>query len=101
MAQRVNIQLVDDLDGTDADETVTFALDGIAYEIDLSEQNAKNFRYGMEQYVHAARKVSGKKKVKSTGNSKAVREWARGQGMEVSARGVVPAEIVAAYEAAH
>jgi hypothetical protein len=104
VAQRVSITLVDDLDGTEAVETVTFGLDGATYEIDLSEQNAKELRSRLDDFIPSARKVSGKKRRRTTAGgseSKTIREWARGQGMEVSARGVVPVEIVKAYEAAH
>lgn len=99
MAQRVTIQLVDDLDGTEADETVTFGLDGTMYEVDLSEQNAKELRTSLDTFIAVARRVSGRKKPKAT--TKGVREWAREQGYTVSDRGVVPAEIRKAYAAAH
>jgi len=102
MAQRVSITLVDDLDGTEAVETVTFGLDGTSYEIDLSEQNAKELRSRFDDFLPSARKVTGRKKAKkSAHSSKDIREWARGQGMGVNPRGVVPASIVQAYEAAH
>jgi hypothetical protein len=102
MAQRVSITLVDDLDGSEAAETVTFGLDGTNYEIDLSEQNAKEIRSRLDQFVVVARKVSGRRKAKKSGHSsKEVRQWALAQGMEVSTRGVVPAEVVKAFEAAH
>jgi hypothetical protein len=104
VAQRVSITLVDDLDGSPADETVQFGLDGTNYEIDLSEQNAKELRTRLEDFQAVARKVSGRKKAaprKSGVSSKQIRDWAREQGMEVSARGVVPVDVVKAYEAAH
>lgn len=102
MAQRVSITLVDDLDGSPADETVNFGLDGTAYEIDLSEQNAKELRSRLDDFLSVARKVTGKAKKKGkAGDTRAVREWARGQGYEVSNRGVVPREIQQAYDAAH
>lgn len=102
MAQRVSITLVDDLDGSEATETVTFGLDGTSYEIDLSEQNASTLRKNFTMYVEVARKVTGRKKAKKSAHSAAdIRKWAKGQGMEVSPRGVVPASVVQAYEAAH
>jgi hypothetical protein len=103
VAQKVSITLVDDLDGSDAAETVTFGLDGNTYEIDLSEQNAKDLRNALGNYTMFARKVTGRKRKpgKPAGNTKAVREWARAQGYTVSNRGVVPVEIQQAYDAAH
>lgn len=103
VAQRVSITLVDDLDGTEAHETVTFGLDGTTYEIDLSEQNAKELRSRFDDFVAAGRKVTRKKKSMPTSrvSNRLVREWARANGIEVSTRGVVPASLVAQYEAAH
>ena len=59
MAQKVNIVLVDDLDGTEATETVTFGLDGTTYEIDLNDANAAALREALSGYVGHARKVTG------------------------------------------
>lgn len=103
VAQKVNITLVDDLDGSEASETLTFGLDGNSYEIDLSEQNAKELRTRLEDFVAAARKVSGRRKSpkKHAHAPSEVRKWAKEQGMEVSARGVIPVEVVKAFEAAH
>jgi len=106
MAQRVNIVLTDDLDGSDAAETVTFALDGNTYEIDLSSANAAQLRAGVKRFVAAARKSGGRAKptqrrAATSASSTDIRVWAKEQGMAVSARGRVPAEIRAAYDAAH
>ncbi len=107
MAQRVHVVLEDDLDGNVADETVTFALDGVSYEIDLSKKNATKLRDALALYVGSGRRVSGRAGRKaSRGRSSGpsafeVREWARGQGYEVSDRGRVPADVKAAYEAAN
>ena len=108
MAQKVNIVLVDDLDGTDASETVTFGLDGSSYEIDLNDANASALREALSGYVGHARKVAGgsRRGRKSNGggsstNTKDVREWAKGQGMEVSERGRISADVQQAYDAAH
>ena len=107
MAQKVNIVLVDDLDGTEATETVTFGLDGVSYEIDLNDGNAAALREAMSGYVGHARKVSGggrrarKSGASSTSNTKDVREWAKAQGMEVSERGRISADVQQAYDAAH
>ena len=108
MAQKVNIVLVDDLDGTEATETVTFGLDGSSYEIDLNDANAAALREALSGYVGHARKSSGgSRRRKSAGssssssNTKDVREWAKSQGMEVSERGRISADIQQAYDAAH
>ena len=108
MAQKVNIVLVDDLDGTEATETVTFGLDGVSYEIDLNDGNAAALREAMSGYVGHARKVSGgaRRGRRSTGsasssNTKDVREWAKSQGMDVSERGRISADVQQAYDAAH
>jgi hypothetical protein len=113
MAQKVNIVLVDDLDGTEATETVSFGLDGTTYEIDLNDANAASLREALSGYVGHARKVSGGSRrgrragssssssSSSSSNTKDVREWAKAQGMEVSERGRISAEVQRAYDAAH
>lgn len=109
MAQRVNIVLVDDIDGGDADETVTFGLDGTTYEIDLSAANAAALRETLAGYVGHARRVGGRRatggrRTAATGNgptAKEVREWARENGWELSERGRVSSEVRQAYDAAH
>jgi nucleoid-associated protein Lsr2 len=109
MAQRVHIVLEDDLDGSDAEETVTFGLDGVTYEIDLSGRNAAALRDSLAPYVGSARRTSGRassrrssSRGRSSGPSPAeVRDWARAEGREVSDRGRVPADVRAAYDAAH
>ncbi|MGH3472808.1 MAG: histone-like nucleoid-structuring protein Lsr2 [Nocardioidaceae bacterium] len=105
MAQRVNIVLVDDLDGTTADETVMFGLDGTSYEIDLSAKNAGKLRDALAKYLGSARRVSGRASGRRRGrggaDSARVRDWARASGYEVSDRGRISAEIRAAYSAAH
>ena len=107
MAQKVNIVLVDDLDGTEATETVSFGLDGASYEIDLNDANAVALREALSGYVGHARKVTGgsrrgrKAAAGSSSNTKDVREWAKGQGMDVSERGRISADVQQAYDAAH
>lgn len=111
MAQKVNIVLVDDLDGTEATETVSFGLDGTTYEIDLNDANAAALREALSGYVGHARKVtgggrrtrrsSGGSSASSSSNTKDVREWAKSQGMEVSERGRISADVQQAYDAAH
>ena len=117
MARKVQVILSDDLDDSiSADETVSFALDGTTYEIDLSEKNANEMRDVLGKYVSAARKVSsrgtrasGAGRSRATGGggrmdreqAGAIREWARKNGHEVSDRGRIPAAVVEAFEAAH
>jgi len=112
MAQKVTVQLVDDLDGGPADETVSFSLDGTAYEIDLSATNATDFRDAFARYVGHARRVGGRTAGRSAGRGTSrrrggdnrtaeIREWARANGHQVNERGRIPATIVEAYEQAH
>jgi hypothetical protein len=108
MAQKVQIILEDDLDGGEADETVSFALDGTNYEIDLNESNADKLRGALATYVGHARKVTGtrgRRTTKAAGSSgpspKEIREWARANGYEVPDRGRIPADVREAYDAAH
>ena len=118
MARKVQVILSDDLDeNLPADETVSFAIDGTSYEIDLAEKNAKEFRDVFARYVSAARKVgrgtraSGGGRSRATGGggggrmdreqAGAIRDWARKNGHAVSDRGRIPASVVEAYEAAH
>ncbi len=104
MARKVQYLLVDDIDGGDADETVSFSLDGVAYEIDLSKQNAQALRDSLAPYVAAARRTAGRRgrggrgRSRSGGETAAIREWARQQGMKISDRGRIPADIIEKYE---
>ncbi|WP_409238415.1 Lsr2 family protein [Streptomyces sp. PA5.6] len=110
MAQKVQILLVDDLTGGDADETVTFGLDGKTYEIDLNTKNADKLRAALEKFVAAGRKTGGRATNTSrskaarngnTGSSTAIRAWAKDNGFSVNDRGRVPASIREAYEKAN
>ena len=118
MAQRVITQLVDDLDGTELADgegtTLRFGLEGVAYEIDLSDKNARKLRKALDPYVSAARRVNGGSRSarqsrgpgsKRDGGSKedltAIREWARANGHEVSGRGRISSTVLQAYDAAH
>lgn len=112
MAQKVNIILVDDLDESEAAETVSFGLDGTSYEIDLNDAHAAELREALAGYLGHARKVpssSGRratrKPVAAAGASGAsaadIRIWAREAGHVVPERGRIPAEIREAYDAAH
>jgi hypothetical protein len=111
MAQKVLVSLVDDLDGTEAEETVEFGLDGVSYQIDLSTDNAEELRDALAQYVEHARRAGGRKRaaVRPTAKSaarpatvdreqnQAIRAWARKNGFAVSDRGRIPSEVVEAY----
>lgn len=114
MAQKVSVTLVDDIDGGAADETVTFALDGISYEIDLSSANAAKMRDELASWVGHARRTGGRSGKGGTrgrsggsaggsrsGGSKSaeIRDWARQNGFTVNERGRIPAEVKAAYDA--
>ena len=108
MAQKVNIVLVDDLDGSEAEETVTFGLDGTTYEIDLNTKHASGLRDALASYVGHARKVSGVRRggrrttqTNLGPSTRELRDWGRSNGFEVSDRGRVSAEVRDAYEAAH
>ncbi|GAB3490683.1 histone-like nucleoid-structuring protein Lsr2 [Nocardiopsis coralliicola] len=110
MAQKVQVLLVDDLDGGEADETVSFGVDGTTYEIDLSTDNASQLRDVLDRYVKAARKAPAKsggrgrrqqqRSAPSRERSAEIRAWAKAQGKQVNERGRIPAAIVAEYEAA-
>jgi len=106
MAQKVQVVLVDDLNGSSADETVTFALDGVSYEIDLSTANAGRMREAFAPYVGHARKSArsarkpGRAARGGAGKSAEIRAWARGQGIPVNERGRIPADLAARFESA-
>jgi hypothetical protein len=109
VAQKVQILLIDDFDGSEADGTVRFGLDGTEYEIDLNAEHARALRDALARYVDAARRIgggvrrparSGHKGPASGLNTTEVREWAKAQGIEVKDRGRVPAELVARFKAA-
>ncbi|MFE0648531.1 Lsr2 family protein [Streptomyces sp. NPDC059534] len=108
MAQKIVTLLTDDLDGSEAAQTVLFALDGKNYEIDLTDDHAGELREVLAPYVGAGRKVGGGGRTpvrrmgaaKPSQDSSAIREWARANGHDVSERGRVPASIREAYEQA-
>jgi hypothetical protein len=107
MAQKVNVLLIDDIDGSDADETVQFGLDGTRYEIDLNSGHAEKLREQLGRYVKAARKVTGsasrparvRRGSENDARNKVIRDWAREKGLDVNDRGRIPGDIVAQYEA--
>jgi hypothetical protein len=116
MAQKTIVQLIDDLDGTSSDsiETIIFGLDGVVYEIDLSDDNAEALRDNLAEFITSARRTGGRTKrtttpltagaPNGTGRSReqtqAIREWARKNGHEIAERGRIPASIIEAFETA-
>jgi hypothetical protein len=110
MASRVVTELVDDLDGTElaegAGETITFGLDSVTYEIDLSDKNAAKLRKALQRYIDAGRRVGGNRRTRKAANSashtdaKTIRAWADQNGIELSARGRIPASVIEQYRAA-
>lgn len=117
VAERIIHQLIDDIDGSDiaegAGERVEFALRGVSYRIDLSEHNVVKLEKALAPFIASAEKIkgargrpSGSTFVKSNGRLpkeqlSAVRAWASKNGRKVSSRGRIPADVIAAYEAAH
>jgi hypothetical protein len=111
MAQRTQIVLIDDLDGTEITDgnaqSITFTWSGVDYSIDLSKTNADKLEKAIGPYLEKAQRV-GARKGRSSGSStsagqvdtKAVRAWAASNGIELSNRGRVPAEVIEKYRAA-
>ncbi len=118
MAQKVVVQIVDDLDGGTATQTVPFALDGVSYEIDLSDSNAEALRGELAQYVDAGKRVGGRRVKVAAGQTtvagiadgakkpvdrernQAVRAWAGDNGYSIAERGRIPNEIYEAFDTA-
>jgi hypothetical protein len=102
MATKVLTTLQDDIDGSAAVETVRFGLDGVEWEIDLSDRNANRLRNSLSEFIAHGRKVGGKRTRKTSSSSefdpKLVRQWAEANGIEVNSRGRIPAEIVERYK---
>jgi hypothetical protein len=119
MARQIYTQLIDDLDDKEipdgSGESITFSVNGIDYEIDLNDKNAKEFHRKLDYYIGYSTKIGGRQGRKTSAGGKsvttapkrdatqtrAIREWAVGQGYEVSARGRIPAAIEEAFDAAH
>ena len=110
MAQKHIVQLIDDLDGVEAQETVSFSLDGTRYEIDLSAENAAKLRDSLAVYVANARRSTrpgaqangrGRSHRADREQTAAIREWARANGHRIGDKGRIPSEVLEAYHAAH
>jgi hypothetical protein len=112
VARRTIVETFDDIDGTpveDGGESISFAVDGVEYTIDLNKKNARDFRKKLDYYIEHATRVGGRKKRAGTArasdvnspNPKEIREWAIEEGFEVPARGRLPQSLVDEYVAAH
>ncbi|MGI5290025.1 histone-like nucleoid-structuring protein Lsr2 [Nonomuraea polychroma] len=113
MAKRIVESFIDDIDGSDAEGTTTFALDGTSYEIDLSGRNREKLEKALAPFITKARPVRAEKGVRgrraaagagraiSREKSTEIRRWAREQGLPVSERGRIAASVVKQYESAH
>jgi hypothetical protein len=110
MVQKVLVEILDDIDGSVASETVPFSLDGVSYEIDLSKGNAAALREELAAYVASGRRTGGRKTRSSIGRtrsvsavdgrdrSRAIRAWAEEHGYEVADRGRISSEVIAAFD---
>lgn len=108
MARKVHVQLIDDISGEDAQESVRFALDGVEYEIDLAEENAVGLRKALAPYTARGRRVRGssdglrsRATTSSREQTQRIREWAEANGYNPSARGRISQDIRKAYDEAH
>ncbi len=112
MAKETTTRLVDDIDGSDADTTISYTWQGQAYEIDLNDKNVEEFQEALSPYLSASRKVGKGSSSGSTGrrstpakasgeiDPKAVRKWAAENNVEVSPRGRINAKVLEQYRAA-
>ncbi|WP_329351871.1 Lsr2 family protein [Streptomyces sp. NBC_01261] len=109
MVQKRVLLLTDDISGGEADQTMTFGLDGRSFEIDLNDKNAEKLRKALKPYVEAGRKTGGRTAPRrhgagatsGGGDTAAIRAWAKENGFEVNDRGRVPANIRDAYAKAN
>lgn len=111
MAQKTVISLTDDIDGSEATETVVFGLDGATYEIDLNDVHAEDLREVLAPFISVARQVGASQRGRrasatarrdsgDTVDSKAVRAWAEANGVEVSSRGRIKSDVLEQFRAA-
>jgi nucleoid-associated protein Lsr2 len=107
MSKSVSVIITDDLDGSENAQTVSFGLDGVAYEIDLAKKNRAKLEHALAPFIQAARRVprSGRRRGSRSGaasaDRSAVRDWARSAGLQVSERGRISADVIRRYDAAH
>jgi Spy/CpxP family protein refolding chaperone len=108
MARSVAVVVTDDIDGSPDAETMTFGLDGVTYEIDLSADNRARLERDIAPYIDAGRRIARSRSRSSQGRAAgpridraAVRAWAKENGIQVSERGRISAQLMNEYEAAH
>lgn len=113
MAKQTTVTLIDDIDGSEADEQVEFAIDGKSYEIDLSSANGSRLRDALAPFISAARRSGGRRSSATSSSTsparpstdreqnQAIREWAVQQGMKISERGRIPSNVLEAYHQNH
>lgn len=96
MARQVQIALIDDIDGSEATESIAFSIAGQHFEIDLNDEHAAQFHAALEPYIEAARSS----KQTAASEAPAIRAWAKENNIKVNARGRLNADVVGAYNAA-
>jgi Lsr2 len=106
MAKTVSVLVTDDLDGSPDAETVAFSFNGQSYEIDLGQKNLAKFEKSLRPFIDAGRRTAHRRAAKAgrAGGARidraAVRTWAASQGLKVSERGRISADVLRQYEAA-
>lgn len=113
MAKQTTVTLIDDIDGSEAEGSVEFAIDGRTYEIDLSAANSARLRDALAPFVSAARRTGARRSASASAPAapsrqstdrelnQAIREWAQQEGMKISERGRIPSSVLEAYHASH
>jgi hypothetical protein len=102
VARKTTVMLQDDLDGSNATQTLRFGFQSVEYEIDLNDENAAEMTHWLENYIAHGRRVGGSKRTPKNGyaskaDPKLVREWAAAQGIEISSRGRIPIDVQERY----
>lgn len=110
MAQKVSVIVTDDIDGTEAQQTLQFGFEGKNYEIDLNDKNAEKLRDALAPFITAGRKISGSGRGRASSGGgasmdkekmKKIRQWAADNGHNVNSRGRISSNVIEAYEAAN
>jgi hypothetical protein len=109
VSRKVVVEVTDDIDGSKADESITFSLDGTNYEIDLSKKNAAKLRAGLQPFLQVAQKIGrsrppvaqrrGTPAKMDRAQNQAIRDWAQRKGLNVSPRGRISQAIIEQYQA--
>ncbi|MDN5666821.1 MAG: Lsr2 family protein [Renibacterium salmoninarum] len=102
MAKEVITRLIDDIDGSDATQTIQYAFQGRSYEIDLNEKNAAAFTKALSPYIEKSQRTDQPKKPSAGAfkeRNKRLRTWASKKGIDVPARGKIAFALVEQYEA--